>query len=118
MNEAHADVIVINTCCFIHDAKEYFRIRMPIKQDLISSDILRQMSCPGFQQDIIDEIPEVDEVLGTTAYDRYWMLLTRRLQGNILSCSRSGCPPAPARYKTACLQADILVSKLSKMHCT
>ena len=57
-DEQEADIIVINTCCFIHDAKEE------------SIQIVTGCMAERYRQEILDEIPEVDEVLGTTAYDR------------------------------------------------
>ena len=73
--ETEADIIVVNTCCFIHDAKEesiqtilemaeykkYGRLQV-----LLVSGCLAQR----YQTEIINEIPEVDAVIGTTAIDK------------------------------------------------
>ena len=61
-DEQEADIIVINTCCFIHDAKE------ESIQNIL--EIVTGCMAERYRQEILDEIPEVDEVLGTTAYDR------------------------------------------------
>ena len=65
-DETQADIIVINTCCFIHDAKEESYKKSGQAKALIVTGCLAQR----YRQEILDEIPEVDEVLGTTAYDK------------------------------------------------
>lgn len=74
-DETQADVIVINTCCFIHDAKEesiqnILEMAEYKKQGKIRALIVTGCLAQRYRQEIIDEIPEVDEVLGTTAYDK------------------------------------------------
>ena len=74
-DEAQADVIVINTGCFIHDAKEesiqnILEMAEYKKQGKIRALIVTGCLAQRYRQEIIDEIPEVDEVLGTTAYDK------------------------------------------------
>lgn len=74
-DEQEADIIVINTCCFIHDAKEESIqniIEMAEYKKNGSAKALIVTGCMAerYRQEILDEIPEVDEVLGTTAYDR------------------------------------------------
>ncbi len=74
-DETQADVIVINTCCFIHDAKEesiqnILEMAEYKKQGRIKALIVTGCLAQRYRQEIIDEIPEVDEVLGTTAYDK------------------------------------------------
>ena len=74
-DETQADVIVINTCCFIHDAKEesiqnILEMAEYKKQGKIKALIVTGCLAERYRQEILDEIPEVDEVLGTTAYDR------------------------------------------------
>ncbi|MGN0354772.1 MAG: 30S ribosomal protein S12 methylthiotransferase RimO [Muricoprocola sp.] len=73
-DEAQADIIVINTCCFIHDAKEE-----SIENILAMSEYRKNGSCKAlvvtgclaqrYQKEIVEEIPEVDAVLGTASYD-------------------------------------------------
>ena len=72
--EEEADVIVVNTCCFINDAKEesietileMARYRREGKcRALIVAGCLAQR----YQKEIQEEIEEVDAVLGTTTYD-------------------------------------------------
>lgn len=74
-DEQEADIIVINTCCFIHDAKEesiqnILEMAEYKKNGSAKALIVTGCMAEHYRQEILDEIPEVDEVLGTTAYDR------------------------------------------------
>ena len=73
-DETQADIIVINTCCFIHDAKEESIQNILEMAEYKKSGRAKALIVTGclaqrYRQEILDEIPEVDEVLGTTAYD-------------------------------------------------
>ena len=74
-DETQADIIVINTCCFIHDAKEESIQNILEMAEYKKSGQAKALIVTGclaqrYRQEILDEIPEVDEVLGTTAYDK------------------------------------------------
>lgn len=74
-DEQEAEIIVINTCCFIHDAKEesiqnILEMAEYKKNGSAKALIVTGCMAERYRQEILDEIPEVDEVLGTTAYDR------------------------------------------------
>ena len=74
-DETMADAIIVNTCCFIGDAKEESVntiLEMAEYKKAGSCKVLIVTGCMAerYRQEILDEIPEVDEVLGTTAYDR------------------------------------------------
>ena len=74
-DEQEADIIVITTCCFIHDAKEesiqnILEMAEYKKNGSAKALIVTGCMAERYRQEILDEIPEVDEVLGTTAYDR------------------------------------------------
>lgn len=74
-DEQEADIIVINTCCFIHDAKEesiqnILEMAEYKKNGSAKALIVTGCMAERYRQEILDEIPEVDEVLGTTANDR------------------------------------------------
>lgn len=74
-DETQADIIVINTCCFIHDAKEesiqnILEMAEYKKTGQVKALIVTGCLAQRYRQEIIDEIPEVDEVLGTSAYDK------------------------------------------------
>lgn len=74
-DEQETNIIVINTCCFIHDAKEesiqnILEMAEYKKNGSAKALIVTGCMAERYRQEILDEIPEVDEVLGTTAYDR------------------------------------------------
>ena len=69
-----ADVIIINTCCFIHDAKEESIQNILEMAELKKTGRLKALIVTGclaqrYKEEIIQEIPEVDAVLGTTSYE-------------------------------------------------
>ena len=73
-DESEADIIVINTCCFIHDAKEESIQNILEMADLKKTGRLKALIVTGclaqrYKEEIIQEIPEVDAVLGTTSYE-------------------------------------------------
>jgi len=85
-DETEADVIVINTCCFIGDAKEE-----SVQTILEMAEYRKSGSCKAlivtgcmaqrYRQEILDEIGEVDMVLGTTAYDEIVQAVDEALAG-------------------------------------
>ncbi len=71
-DEAEADAVVINTCCFINDAKEESINTILEMAELKKSGQIRELLVTGclaqrYQEEIQKEIPEVDAILGTTA---------------------------------------------------
>ena len=85
-DETEADVIVINTCCFIHDAKEesiqnILEMAEYRKQGKVKALIVTGCLAERYRQEILDEIPEVDEVLGASAFDRILDAVDRALAG-------------------------------------
>ncbi len=85
-DETQADIIVINTCCFIHDAKEesiqnILDMAEYKKEGKVKALIVTGCLAERYRQEILDEIPEVDEVLGTTAYDKILDAVDQALEG-------------------------------------
>jgi ribosomal protein S12 methylthiotransferase len=73
-DENDADVIVINTCCFINDAKEESINTILEMAEYRKAGSCRSLIVTGclaqrYQDEIRREIPEVDAILGTNAYD-------------------------------------------------
>ncbi len=73
--EDEADAIVINSCCFINDAKEESIntiLEMAEYKKLGSCKALIVTGCLAerYRGEIITEIPEVDAVLGTNSYEK------------------------------------------------
>lgn len=85
-DETQADIIVINTCCFIHDAKEE-SIRNILdmaeykKEGKVKALVVTGCLAQRYKQEIIDEIPEVDAVLGTTSYEDIVEAIDEALKG-------------------------------------
>lgn len=72
--ETEADVIVVNTCCFIHDAKEESIntiLEMAEYKKLGRLKVLVAAGCLAqrYREEIKESIPEVDVLIGTTSYD-------------------------------------------------
>ncbi len=87
-DEAEADVIIINTCCFIHDAKEESIQMILDMAEYKNSEkgkckALIVAGCLGqrYQAEIEQDIPEVDAIVGTTAYDKIVEAMESVLQG-------------------------------------
>lgn len=73
-DESEADVAVINTCCFIHDAKEESIQTILEMAELKKNGQLKALLVAGclaqrYHEEIQTEIPEVDAIIGTTAID-------------------------------------------------
>lgn len=86
-DETIADVIVVNTCCFIHDAKEESIQTILEMAEYKKTGRLKALVVTGclaqrYQQEIIDEIPEVDAVLGTASYDKIAEAIDEALDGH------------------------------------
>ena len=71
-DEQEADIIVINTCCFIHDAKEESIMTIlemaALKEQNLKALIVTGCLAERYKEEILEEIPEIDAVLGTTSY--------------------------------------------------
>lgn len=85
-DEQEAEVIVINTCCFIHDAKEesiqtILEMAQYKEEGRLKALIVTGCLAQRYQQEILDEIPEVDAVLGTTAYTEIARAIEEALEG-------------------------------------
>lgn len=85
-SEDMADVIVVNTCCFIHDAKEesiqtILEMAEYKKEGSLKALIVTGCLAQRYKQEILDEIEEVDAVLGTTSYDQIVDAIEEALQG-------------------------------------
>ena len=85
-DETQADVIIINTCCFINDAKEE-SVQTILEMSEYKKENCKALIVTGcmeqrYKQEILDEVPEVDMVLGTTAYDKIVEAIDEALAGS------------------------------------
>ena len=73
-NEEEAEAAVINTCCFINDAKKesiesILELARRRTDGQLRALIVTGCLAQRYSEDILREIPEVDAVIGTTAQD-------------------------------------------------
>lgn len=73
-NEEDADIIIVNSCCFIGDAKEesintILEMAEYRKHGKCKSLIVTGCLAQRYQDEVLKEIPEVDAILGTNSYD-------------------------------------------------
>ena len=73
-DEAEADIVVVNTCCFIGDAKEESINTLLEMAELKTSGQIKVLVAAGclaqrYKEEIQTEIPQVDAIIGTTAID-------------------------------------------------
>ncbi len=85
-DEYGADVIVINTCCFINDAKEesintILEMAEHKKDGNLKALIVTGCLAQRYQQEILAEIPEVDAILGTNSFDDIADAVKKALEG-------------------------------------
>ena len=86
-DESEAEAVVINTCCFIGDAKEESINTILEMAELRKSGQLKALIVSGclaqrYYDEIQTEIPEVDAIIGTTAIDAIADTLDSILDGN------------------------------------
>lgn len=85
--EDKADIIIVNTCCFIHDAKEESVETILQMAEYKHSGTLKALIVTGcmaerYKEEIITEIPEVDAVIGTASYDHILDAVDEALKGH------------------------------------
>ena len=85
-DEEAADVIVINTCCFIDDAKEesietILELAQWKKAGKCRSLIVAGCLAERFREEVLKELPEVDAILGTGSFSRISEAVEKTLAG-------------------------------------
>ena len=85
-NEMEADVIAINTCCFIHDAKQesintIIEMAEHKKDARCKALIVSGCLAHRYEDEILKEIPEVDALIGTSSYDKIADVILSVLDG-------------------------------------
>ena len=85
--EEKADVIIVNTCCFIHDAMEESIETILQMAEYKKSGSLKALVVTGcmaerYREEITKEIPEVDAVLGTASYGHILDAVDEALKGH------------------------------------
>ena len=126
-DEEAADIIVVNTCSFIHDAmEESVQVLLEMAgyrangncRALIVTGCLAQR----FKGDILEEIPEIDAVIGTGAFDRLGQVLDRVLEGEkVLHVVPPEGPPRPGSQRIVTTGGHYEYLKIAEgcdKHCT
>ena len=85
-DESEAEAIVINTCAFIHDAKEesvnsILEMARYKETGQLKALVVTGCLAQRYQKEIIGEIPEVDAVLGTGSWDELIQALDKVFEG-------------------------------------
>ncbi len=128
--ESEADLIVVNTCCFIKDALEE-----SIETILEMAEYKKTGRCKGlivagclaqrYEKEMFLEMPEVDAILGTTAYEEIAEIAGRILYGekNIKQLTDINAPMTEEKGKlrmlsTAGYYAYLKISEGCDNHCT
>ncbi|MCR5604154.1 MAG: 30S ribosomal protein S12 methylthiotransferase RimO [Lachnospiraceae bacterium] len=128
-DENEADIIIVNSCCFIQDAKEesintildYGRFRTDDNakcRALIVTGCLAQR----YAGEINKEIPEVDAVIGTTAYDGITRVIDEVLAGEkvkrLESADRMLIPEAERVMSTGGFYSYLKIAEGCDKKCT
>jgi len=85
-DEREAEVIVVNTCCFIGDAKEE-SIQTLLEMGKMKTEgrckVLIAAGCLAqrYRDEVLTEMPEVDGIIGTTSYDQIIAVVEENLKG-------------------------------------
>ena len=74
-DETEADVVVVNTCAFISDAKEESINTIIEMGELMKTGKLKKLIVAGclsqrYKDEIMKELPEIDVIIGATNYDK------------------------------------------------
>ena len=102
-DEAEAQIVIVNTCCFIGDAKEESINTLLEMAELKDSGQLKALIAAGclaqrYKEEIRREIPQVDAVVGTMAIEEIADALEESLKGKPSDHYRD-LNSAPAAYR-------------------
>lgn len=117
--ESEADAIVVNTCCFIHDAKEesvetILEMAEWKKKGRLKALIVTGCMAQRYQDGIQQEIPEVDAVIGTTGYTEIVPILDEILAEAEASQEEAAVEePKEKSFVNCCPSIDLLPASLA-----
>lgn len=117
--ESEADAIVVNTCCFIHDAKEesvetILEMAEWKKKGRLKALIVTGCMAQRYQDEIQQEIPEVDAVIGTTGYTEIVPILDEILdEAEALQEEVTVEEPREKAFVNCCPSIDLLPASLA-----
>lgn len=126
--ESQADIVVVNTCCFINDAKEESIQNLLEMAELKKTGSIRALVAAGclaqrYKEEIQKEIPEVDVILGTTAIDEIVEAVEEALKLKPAQNHYRDINAAPAAGKTRVVStgghyAYLKIAEGCDKHCT
>ncbi len=126
-DESDADIIIINSCCFINDAKEesintIFEMAK-YKEDKCKALVLAGCLAQRYHEEIRDEIPEIDICIGTTAFDDIAKTLDEyfKEKHKIVDLEDINCPAgfsAPRNISTFGSYGYLKIAEGCDKHCT
>ena len=126
-DESKADVIIINTCCFIHDAKEesiQTILEMASYKEHGNCKALIVTGCLAqrYKEEITQEIPEVDAVLGTNSQKSILEAVSKALEGKVthIFTPLEGIPDLPGKriMTTGGYYEYLKIAEGCDKHCT
>lgn len=126
-DEAEADVAVVNTCCFIGDAKEESINALLEMADWKNNGRMKVLIAAGclaqrYREEIQKEIPQVDAVLGTAAAEEIAEAVEEALSGKGRNHYRDlNAPPASRRDRVLTTGGHFAYLKIAEgcgKHCT
>lgn len=126
-DENEADIVVVNTCCFIGDAKEESintLLQMGELKDAGSVKVLIAAGCLAqrYKEEIQQEIPQVDAIIGTTAIDEIVETIDEILQKNAKNHYRSiDAAPVTGKKRVVTTGGHFAYLKIAEgcdKHCT
>ena len=126
-DESKADVIIVNTCCFIHDAKEesiQAILEMASYKEKGTCKALIVTGCLAqrYKEEITQEIPEVDAVLGTNSQDSILEAVSKALEGKVthIFTPLVGIPELPGKrmMTTGGYYEYLKIAEGCDKHCT
>jgi ribosomal protein S12 methylthiotransferase len=84
--EQEADIIIVNTCCFINDAKQESINTIIEMAEYKKSGALKALIVTGclaerYKDEILTEIPEVDALLGTSSFSEILKVIEKITDG-------------------------------------
>ncbi len=126
-DEAQAEIVVVNTCCFINDAKEESINTLLEMSELKEQGRIKVLIAAGclaqrYREEIVQEIPQVDAVVGTTAIDKIVEAIEQVLAGQKTNyySDLNALPKLPARrvLTTGGHFAYLKIAEGCDKHCT
>jgi len=126
-DEQEAEIIIVNTCCFIGDAKEesiQTILELAVQKETGKCKVLLVTGCLAerYKEEVLTEMPEVDAIIGTRSYDHLITALEKALSGK-RSMELCGLERLPERAKKRVLTTGGYYSYLKiaegcNKHCT